>query len=68
MWDFVLKYIYQVLNVLKHFHENVEREKGRKLICVRYDNGGGYKGPFEEYFKEHKIKIENSVPNMTQYN
>jgi len=47
VWCFALKSKDQVLGVFKHFQAKVERETGRKLKCVRSDNGGEYQGPFE---------------------
>src|SRR5262249_16020150 len=43
---YALKSKDQVLNVFKQYHSRVERETRRKLICVRADNGGEYRGPF----------------------
>ena len=51
-----------VLDVFKDFHARVERETGRKLKCIRADNGGEYKGPFENYCREHGIKLEKTIP------
>lgn len=47
IWVFVWKFKDQVFGVFKHFHASVERENGRKLKCVKVDNGGKHKGPFE---------------------
>ncbi|PKI45901.1 hypothetical protein CRG98_033700 [Punica granatum] len=46
----------------------VERETGMKLKCVRADNGGEYRGPFENYCKTHGIKLEKTVPKTPQQN
>jgi hypothetical protein len=51
-----------VFDVFKDFHTRVKRETGRKMKCIRVDNGGEYKGPFEKYCKEHDIKLEKTVP------
>ena len=68
LWNFALKSKDQVLDVFKQFHTRVEREIGRKLITIRADNGGEYRGPFENYYKEHGIKLEKSVPKTPQQN
>ena len=68
VWAFVLKSKDQVLGIFKHFHASVERETGRKLKCVRADNGGEYRGPFEEYCKGHGMKFEKTVPKTPQHN
>lgn len=52
----------QVLSSFKEFQARVEREIGRKLKCVRSDdNGGEYRGPFENYYKNEGIKLEKTV-------
>ena len=68
VWAFALKFKSQVLDVFKHFHASVERETGRRLKCVRADNGGEYRGPFEQYCREHGIRLEKTVPKTPQHN
>ncbi|URE40384.1 hypothetical protein MUK42_35170 [Musa troglodytarum] len=58
----------QVLDVFKEFHVSVERETGRKLKSVRADNGGEYRGPFENYCRFHGIRLEKTVPKTPQQN
>ena len=48
LWAYVLKTKDQVLIVFKELHARVERETGLKLKSVRADNGGEYRGQFEE--------------------
>ena len=33
----------QVFQIFKEFHASVEQETGRKLKCLRLDNGGEYR-------------------------
>ena len=68
VWAFALKSKDQVLDAFKEFHVNVERETGRKLKCVRSDNGGEYRGPFENYCRFHGIRLEKTVPKTPQQN
>jgi transposase InsO family protein len=68
MWAFALKTKDQVLDVFKVFHIKVERETGRQLKCVRADNGGEYRGPFEEYYRSHGIRLEKTMPKTPQHN
>lgn len=68
LWGFILKSKDRILGVFKHFHASVQRENGRKLKCVKVNNGGEYRGPFEEHCKERGIKIEKIVPKMPQLN
>ncbi|KAG6772135.1 hypothetical protein POTOM_023531 [Populus tomentosa] len=63
-----LKFKDQVIDVFKDFHARVERETGRKLKCIRSDNGGEYRGPFEKYCREHGIKLEKTIPKTPQQN
>ncbi|PKI37326.1 hypothetical protein CRG98_042283, partial [Punica granatum] len=39
-----------------------------KLKCVRADNGGEYRGPFENYCRTHGIKLEKTVSKTPQQN
>ena len=68
VWVFALKSKDQVLDAFKELHARIERETGRKVKCVRADNGGEYRGPFEYYCRLHGIKLEKSVPKTPQHN
>lgn len=68
VWVFNLKSKDQVLEVFTKFHPYVERETGRKLKCVRSDNGGEYRGPFEKYCQMHGIRLEKTVVKTPQQN
>jgi len=65
---FVLKSKDQVLLKFQEFQARVERETGKKLKCVRSDNGGEYRGLFENYCKAQGIKLEKIVPKTPQLN
>ena len=58
----------QVLDAFKEFHAILERETIRRLRAVRADNGGEYRGPFENYCKLHGIRLEKTVPKTPQQN
>jgi hypothetical protein len=58
----------QVLQVFKEFHASVERASGRKMKCLRTDNGGEYIGSFATYCKSHGIRHENVPPKTPQLN
>jgi len=68
VWVSLLKTKDQVLEAFKEFQAKVERETGRKLKCVRADNGGEYRGPFESYCKVHGIRLEKTPPKTPQLN
>lgn len=38
------------------------------MKCVRADNGGEYIGSFEDYCKEHEIKLEKIILKTPQQN
>ena len=58
----------QVLSVFKEFQAKAERESRRKLKVVRTDNGGEYRGQFEEYCKTQGIKLEYMVSKNPELN
>ena len=68
VWGFSLETKDQVLDAFKELHARLERETRRKLKAVRADNGGAYKGPFENYCKLHGIQLEKTVPKTPQQN
>ena len=52
----------------KELHATLERETRRKLKVVRADDGGEYRGSFENYCKLHDIRLEKIVPKPSQQN
>lgn len=68
VWVYPLKTKDQVLQVFKEFHASVERASGRKLKCLRTDNGGEYIGTFAAYCKSHGIRHEKVPPKTPQMN
>lgn len=68
VWATVLKTKDQVLDVFKDLHVKVERETGKQLKAVRADNGGEYRGPFEEYCRLHGIRLEKTPAKTPQLN
>ena len=68
LWAFVLRSKDQVLSLLKEFQARAERESSRKLKVVRTDNGGEYRGQFEEYCKAQGIRIKYIVPKTPELN
>ncbi|PKI48889.1 hypothetical protein CRG98_030737 [Punica granatum] len=68
VWAYPMRTKDQVTEIFKNFHVVVERETGMKLKCVRADNGCEYRGPFENYCRNHGIKLEKTVPKTPQQN
>ncbi|CAH9100553.1 unnamed protein product [Cuscuta europaea] len=56
VWVYTLKSKDQVFEMFKQFHASVERQTGKKLKCIRTDNGGEYIGPFDAYCRYHGIR------------
>lgn len=68
VWVFVLKSKDQVAAVFEIFHRLVERQTGKKLRCIRTDNGGEYTGVFHQYYRAQGIRHEQTVPKTPQEN
>ncbi|GJW32374.1 retrovirus-related pol polyprotein from transposon TNT 1-94 [Tanacetum coccineum] len=68
VWVYTLKTKDQVLDVFKQFHVLVERQTGKKLKCIRSDNGGEYIGPFDAYCREHGIQHQKTPSKTPQLN
>ena len=68
LWVRLLKTKDQVFNAFREFHVYVERETGKKLKCIRSDNGGEYCGSFDAYCKMHGIKHQKTPPKTPQLN
>ncbi|CAH9075454.1 unnamed protein product [Cuscuta epithymum] len=68
VWVYTLKSKDQVFEVFKQFHASVERQTGKKLKCIRTDNGGEYIGPFDAYCRDHGIRHQKSPPKTPQLN
>ena len=68
VWVYFLKTKDQVLNAFKQFQVLVERQTGKKLKCIRSDNGGEYIGAFDEYCKQQGIRHQKTPPKTPQLN
>ena len=63
MWAYPLKRKDEVLSVLKKFVMLVKTKTGKKVKCLRFDNGGEYVFKAFQHFSESKgIKQELIVP------
>ncbi|KAJ4728518.1 Retrovirus-related Pol polyprotein from transposon TNT 1-94 [Melia azedarach] len=68
LWVYTLKTKDQVLYVFKQFQASVERQTGKKLKCIRTDNGGEYSRPFDEYCRQLGIRHQKTPPKTPQLN
>ena len=68
IWVYPLKSKDQVFDMFKQFQALSERQTGKKLKCIRTDNGGEYIGPFDNYCKSQEIHHQKSSPKTSQLN
>jgi len=68
IWVYTLKTKDQVAGVFREFHALVERQTGKKLKCIRTDNGGEYIGCFAQYCRQHGIRHQRTPPKTPQLN
>ena len=46
----------------------MKRESRQNLKAVRKDNGGEYRGKFEEYYRSQAIRLEYTLPKTPKLN
>ena len=68
VWAYALKSKDQVLDVFKFFHVKIERQTDKQLKSVKVDNYGEYRGLFEQYCRNHDIKLKKTVFKTPQQN
>lgn len=62
LWVYFLKTKDEVFQHIQEFHAMVEREIGKKLKCLRTDNGGEYtSNAFEAYCANRGIRNETTI-------
>ncbi|CAL5376159.1 unnamed protein product [Camellia sinensis] len=69
LWVYFLKTKDEVFQHFQEFHAIVERETGKKLKCLRTDNGGEYtSNAFAAYCASRGIRHETTVHGTSQHN
>ncbi|GAA0176327.1 hypothetical protein LIER_29336 [Lithospermum erythrorhizon] len=69
VWAYFLKEKSEAFEKFKELKEMVERELGKKIICLRTDNGGEYtSNEFNNYLKECNIRRQLTCANTPQQN
>ena len=69
LWVYFLKTKDEVFQHFLEFHAMVERETGKKLKCLRINNGGEYTfNAFEAYCASKDIRHKTTVPDTQQHN
>lgn len=69
MWVTFLKDKSKDFGKFKAFRASVEKESGKRIKCLRTDQGGEFtSGEFNKYYEEHGIKRQLSAPQTPQQN
>jgi transposase InsO family protein len=68
-WVYCIRQKYDVFDTFKKWKSLVENEIGKRLKCLRLDNGGEYcSKEFDVYCSYHGIRREKKVPGTPQEN
>ena len=69
VWVFFMKEKSETFEKFKEFKEIVEGEVGKKIQCLRTDNGGEYtSNEFSQYLRECRIRHQFTCANTPQQN
>ncbi|KAE8673467.1 Beta-glucosidase 45 [Hibiscus syriacus] len=69
VWVFFMKEKSDTFSKFKEFRELVEGEVGKKICCLRTDNGGEYSSiEFSQYLREYRIRHQYTCANTPQQN
>ena len=69
VWDYFLRHKSNVFETFKKWKCLVENKIGKKLKCLRYDNGGEYcSHKFEGYCSTNSICRQKTIPRTPQEN
>ena len=69
VWVFFMKEKSDTFSKFKEFKESAEGEVGKKIGCLRTDNGGEYSSSeFSQYLRECQIRHQYTCANTPQQN
>ena len=69
VWVFFMKEKSDTFSKFKEFRESAEGEVGKKIRCLRTDNGGEYSSSgFSQYLRECRIRHQYTCANTPQQN
>jgi len=69
VWIYFLRQKYDVFEIFKKWRSLVENEIGKRLKCLRFDNGGEYcSKEFEDYCSFNGIHRQQTVPGTPEEN
>ena len=68
-WVYCIRHKFDVFSTFKKWKYLVENETGKKLKCIRYDNGGEYcSKEFDSNYSYNGIHREKTILGTTQEN
>ncbi|KAE8662552.1 hypothetical protein F3Y22_tig00113302pilonHSYRG00055 [Hibiscus syriacus] len=69
VWVFFMKEKSDTFSKFKEFRNSAEGEVGKKICCLRTDNGGEYRSnEFSQYLRECRIRHQYTCANTPQQN
>ncbi|KAE8734204.1 PLAC8 family protein [Hibiscus syriacus] len=69
VWVFFMKEKSDTFSKFKVFRDSTEGEVGKKICCLRTDNGGEYRSnEFSQYLRECRIRHQYTCANTPQQN
>ncbi|KAE8681718.1 hypothetical protein F3Y22_tig00111310pilonHSYRG00060 [Hibiscus syriacus] len=69
VWVFFMKEKSDTFSKFKEFRDTAEGEVGKKICCLRTDNGGEYRSnEFSQYLRECRIRHQYTCANTPQQN
>ncbi|KAE8675430.1 putative RING/U-box superfamily protein [Hibiscus syriacus] len=69
VWVFFMKEKSDTFSKFKEFRDSAEGEVGKKICCLRTDNGGEYiSNEFSQYLRECRIRHQYTCANTPQQN
>ncbi|KAE8688597.1 hypothetical protein F3Y22_tig00110963pilonHSYRG00163 [Hibiscus syriacus] len=69
VWVFFMKEKSDTFSKFKEFRDSAEGEVGKKICCLRIDNGGEYRSnEFSQYLRECRIRHQYTCANTPQQN
>ncbi|KAE8723067.1 PLAC8 family protein [Hibiscus syriacus] len=69
VWVFFMKEKSDTFSKFKEFRDSAEGEVGKKICCLRTDNGGEYRSnEFSQYLRECRIRHQYTCANTPQQN
>ena len=66
-WIYFLKAKVEVFDKFQEFKSLVEKQTGKKINVLRFDNGGEYtSNEFEDFYTQHGIHRQFTIPYNPQ--